>query len=450
MITDTGQTSGSEQQITLDINRKTIYDRVHTLIRHLLDVVPTIPTTLLPCIERNFPNKREKRDAQVVYFRNVLQIVEYCPSLAEEILDFVITRATKFDVEIQVDMEEWEDETGTLQADVFGFDTEDPFDRSLRDTEAEDQRLEALEDEEDDANLPMFDLEDISSDEEASDSDHTAGPDDEKKPEVIAKLKDMAAKLDALLEVIFRHLEAINACRFTSVATRPFSLVGVAPLPKTLVTAEESKARRDLQFLHLLSIFKRTILKTFKTRNVQFILFWYSSLSIEYADQFTGELVDIALYQSDQAPTVTRLAACGYLASYTARAKFMDASSVRQAMSLLCNYLEGELATLPAQPLFLAKESAATVKAQVQHYAIFYAVVQAAMYIFCYRWKDLLLEADEEEEELGRSSGQRRWLQDLETLKSAILSHLNPLKVGLTFKELRVDADSLCRSARRL
>lgn len=170
---------------------------------------------LLPCIERNFPNKREKREAQQVYFRNVLQISEYCPQIAENILDAAISRATKIDVEIQSDLSQFEDEHENIQLDVFGFDVEDPFDRAFKADEDSD-------DSGDEGDFPL-DLDDISTDEEDdSDSDHTQGPESrEQRPEVVARLKEMAAKLDAILKVIFSHLEVINSSRYSSPATRP-------------------------------------------------------------------------------------------------------------------------------------------------------------------------------------------------------------------------------------
>lgn len=430
-MSDTGQAPLSTDESSPEITRRQIYDRCHILLRHCLDVVPTMTNILLPCIERNFPNKREKREAQQVYFRNVLQVSEYCPQIAENILDAAISRATKIDVEIQSDLSQFEDDHENIQLDVFGFDVEDPFDRAFK-AEADS------DDSGDEGDFPL-DLDDISTDEEDdSDSDHTQGPESrEQRPEVVARLKEMASKLDAILKVIFSHLETINSSRFSSPATRPpgyssqsspFPALRKSESRTTIVqshlTQEEADRARNTQFQHLLNTFQRTILQTFKTRHVQFLIFWYASLSPDYADIFNGSLIEIALDRNDHTPTVMRLAACGYVASFISRARYIDPGSVRTAMILLCDHLELELQTLPAA------SSAAQAKKNIQQYAVFYAVCQAAMYIFCYRWRDLLL--DDEDEELGEgdaSDGQRKWLPELEMLKSAILSHLNPLKV---------------------
>jgi RNA polymerase I-specific transcription initiation factor RRN3 len=48
-------------------------------------------------------------------------------------------------------------------------------------------------------------------------------------------------------------------------------------------------------------------------------------------------------------------------------------------------------------------------------------------YIYCFRWKDLLDEADEDEIVIDTG---RRWMMDLETIKRAVSSTFNPLKVS--------------------
>jgi RNA polymerase I-specific transcription initiation factor RRN3 len=71
---------------------------VHLLLRTLIETIPSSPATLLPLLERNFPPQRDRKEAQVVYYTNILKIVEYVPHLTEGILELVVAKAIKIDV----------------------------------------------------------------------------------------------------------------------------------------------------------------------------------------------------------------------------------------------------------------------------------------------------------------------------------------------------------------
>jgi RNA polymerase I-specific transcription initiation factor RRN3 len=88
----------------------------------------------------------------------------------------------------------------------------------------------------------------------------------------------------------------------------------------------------------------------------------------------------------------------------------------------------------------------AAVGAPSQH-VVFYAVAQAVLLIFCFRWRDLMIEEEEDEEneqqkrqqgsgevlpESISAAGQARkdeWIPELNVLKRVVMSVLNPLKV---------------------
>lgn len=80
------------------LTRRTIYDRLHNLLNHLLSLVPTLPSTLQPLLAQNFPHKRLSQAAQITYIRNLLRITEYCPELSDRILAIIIDRAIQIDV----------------------------------------------------------------------------------------------------------------------------------------------------------------------------------------------------------------------------------------------------------------------------------------------------------------------------------------------------------------
>ena len=80
------------------LTRRTVYNRIHHLLRHLLALVPTLPSTLQPLLVQNFPHKRQSQLSQITYIRNMLCITDYCPEIADNLLSTIIDRAIQIDV----------------------------------------------------------------------------------------------------------------------------------------------------------------------------------------------------------------------------------------------------------------------------------------------------------------------------------------------------------------
>ena len=91
---DASMPSSSKTPLT----RRTVYERVHYLLRHLLSLIPTLPSTLQPLLVRHFPHKRQTQDAQTTYIRNLLYVSSYCPELSDRILATIVDRAIQIDV----------------------------------------------------------------------------------------------------------------------------------------------------------------------------------------------------------------------------------------------------------------------------------------------------------------------------------------------------------------
>jgi RNA polymerase I-specific transcription initiation factor RRN3 len=234
---------------------------------------------------------------------------------------------------------------------------------------------------------------------------------------------------------------------------------------------EKLKATLRTQFNTLLSIFDRTILRTFKSRYTQFLIFWYTSVDPEFADVFQGMLVERALMPSaspavlvrssleddsrgDESsttanihlltPEVTRAAAASYIGSFVSRATFVDREGTRRVIGVLCEFLKAHLEGVEQavrDGVFGFDPSASSMLASGQH-LVFYSVTQAVFLIFCFRWRDLMVDGVEDEEDLGlkgtgghprkwttTGSGKDIWLPELSVLKRTVSSILNPLKV---------------------
>lgn len=436
-----------------------MYDRVHLLLKALLDSVPTLAPTLLAALDRFAPPKRHKREAQVSYFQNVLRVLDYCPQLCEDILQTVIGRAVKMDVsvhilsfvlskltsslqvEIQVDVEEWEDEGGDLDREIFGYQVEDVLDQVPNE---DDDASEA--DSDSDAGSDVASIDDLSDLEEAADDDdenddaqNKAQDEDELDPKVVLKLQRTTAKLDAILKMLFSYLtqQDFQPKSSSSSSTRHSTPTGSRPTSPQRQSAQHSK---DNLFEALLAIFDRTVLRAFKTRHTQFLLFWFASQHPDFADRFVGTLLHRVLHEADK-PVLTRMASASYLASFLSRAKFIDSSTIKGAVGLLCEWLDDQLHLVSPSPTssgFLpgpGRIRGSSSSLGPNQFAVFYSVTQALLYIFCYRWKDLLVEEEEDPDEdmllntLDGSTG-RKWLPELHAIKKAITSSLNPLKAS--------------------
>ncbi|KAH9482507.1 RNA polymerase I-specific transcription initiation factor rrn3 [Psilocybe cubensis] len=499
---DAGIPSTSSAPLT----RRVIYDRVHFLLRHILSLVPTLPSTLQPLLVRHFPHKRQNQVAQTTYIRNLLRVSGYCPELADKILATIVDRAIQIDVEIQIELEELEEEENEGDEDVFELD---PFDIVLgQEVSSSASDTDDSDDESDD------NFSDLSS--EAGDMDDFDLSRRIEVPMNVKHIQEMVKKLDAILTLLFEHFERSKGASSISTDSRPMSPLELPPLPPlesnpltptdflssrqsldltasteiSAPTTETSSSKVKLsklsgtktslhsQFQSLLSIFDRTILRTFKSRYTQFLVFWFASLDPEFADIFQGMLVERALMPSSggfsphthndsfgdgeestsnsqphtMTPELTRAAAASYIGSFVSRATFVDRDGTRRVVSVLCEYLRSHLDGVEADVrlgLGFGSESApssvnaaaalSAILASGQH-TVFYAVTQAVFLIFCFRWRDLLGGDDDLDDSYvdldldldGRTRktpAKDKWMPELSVLKRVVTSILNPLKV---------------------
>ncbi|BGO89017.1 hypothetical protein NBRC10512_008208 [Rhodotorula toruloides] len=450
------------------LTRRLVYTRIHALLRVLLSLVPTLSPSLSPLLASHFPSKREPRAAQICYIDNLLLLTEYCTALSEDVLTLVVERALNIDVEIQGEPEDWEDVEEEMMAAAEASEGVEGKKRlvdgavnDLVDRPVEEDPADSDSDSDDDDDEGGIDLDNLSSDDDEPDpiNDEDAakranGGNKGMSEAAIRKVLESRAKLDGILKVILDHLASAHADKrglernntstvqppatpTTDVFDKAFAAAPVpaesgsreaTPTADDVLTADVVERRLTL-FRTLLDIFDRTLLRTFKTRNVQFVLFYLCSLDSASTDHFIGVLLGRALFDQD-APPVTRVAAAGYVASFIARAKYVDAAMTRKVVRHLCGYLEGQMEDYARTSALATSIAGAKAPGGGSELPVFYAVAQAVFYIFCFRWKDLLDEddADDEAALFGLDAG-RRWMMGLETVKKAVSSSFNPLKV---------------------
>ncbi len=241
----------------------------------------------------------------------------------------------------------------------------------------------------------MDDIEesDISDEEEDSDED---GEDEEAQR--AKEITKNVEKMDAILDILFSHYEQ----SFTD-----------TPI-------EERIGSLNI----LLSQFITTILPTHRSRHTQFLLFHFAQQSSEYIDIFVGTCVQMTFDKGQ--PAIVRQASAAYLASFVARGMHVPSNIVRDVF----DYIGGELRRLRQEyePSCRGPD--------MRRYSSFYVLVQALLYIFCFRWRDLELSPDDdfEDDDLNAPYGQEhQWISGVkENLSQNVFSKLNPLKVCST------------------
>ncbi|KAH9055594.1 RNA polymerase I-specific transcription initiation factor RRN3 [Lactarius vividus] len=380
------------------LTRRRVYDRIHYLLRHLLALVPTLPSTLRPFLVQNFPHKRQSQASQITYIRNMLRITEYCPEMADGLLSTIIDRAIQIDVEIQVELEELE--AGQEQAEVFDFD---PFDTVVGQEPPNDLGEEDDDDGSEDGGDNFSDLSTEAGSQDNDDAPLIQTPVD------LDRITEMASKLDDILKLLFDHFDrppsptSISASSSEpSTPAHARSSPPLSPLltsPRTPSPPAELPTSQLAQFHTLLAIFTRTILCTFKSRYTQFLLFWFASRDATFADLFLGELVAHALLEPS-APEVSRAAG----------------RELRRVV---------RVARDVHRPRRGARHRGSSGDGDAAPPGVFYAVAQAVFLIFCFRWRELV-EGDDEDAPAG--SPKKMWMAELGVVQRVVACPLHPLK----------------------
>jgi len=454
---------------TPPISRKLFHGRHHLLLSHLLSLIPTLPTVVQPVLVKTFPNKREPEVAQTTWVRNCCELIGYCPELGQRIWGQIVDRMLRIDVsalpirryctDVKAEIskeeeEEDEDEETEDEADepVAGPSRlpspvmPDPFELPVN---ADMPKTEMDDESDDESDLDVDELSSV-------EGDNTESEDEDDEEKVIKEqmkrkdaVKAMKQKLDGMLLYFFRHLEEVMGARpvstpaaeiaafnLSSTASSSGASTPTVECPNPLATsvpafsasrAPSTPAQSLSHFQTLLTLFTRQILPTASTQHTPFLLFFSSSLTPSHTDLFLGLLVSQALYGTSSAsPThsqplslAQRIASTVYIGSIVCRAKHVTDEQARQVMTYLLAYIDGKMhQTKPEDP------------------PLFYAVCQAVMLIFCFRWRAFGSDKEGEsvigEMELEGESleGDGKWMRDLDVLQRVITSDLNPLLVS--------------------
>jgi RNA polymerase I-specific transcription initiation factor RRN3 len=231
---------------------------------------------------------------------------------------------------------------------------------------------------------------DSDSDADSVTSDEGVNSDTKRVKELQGNVEKMDAILDLLFTIYSPHFEDPNSAEAAST------------------------------FETLLGHFTNIILPTYRSRHTQFLLFHFAQTAEHLVDQFAGTCVQLA-FQSGR-PAVLKQSSAAYLASFVARGAHVQPHVVRTVFELIGSNLD-----------HIRAENEVTCRGpDLKRYSTFYAMTQALLYIFCFRWRDLITSSDisEEDDPAAFVTQDLNWTPGIkETLSRTIYSKLNPLKI---------------------
>ncbi|KAI3328999.1 RNA polymerase I-specific transcription initiation factor RRN3 [Xylariaceae sp. AK1471] len=346
------------------ITREVAQDRLHVALRYILRLFPVAESVLEPILTSKYPFHEEPKRSHLAYVDNLLRLRRYSPALRNEIMDLIISRLVKIDVEMQMDLDDMDDKLAAMVGMAL---------KSAQEHEDQD------EDDSDDS-----DNESVSS-AESEDDEYNR----------VKTAKENIEKMDAILDSLFEL--------YTPIFADP-----------------QSQEAMDI-FEDLLTEFSNLILPTIKSRHTQFLIFHFGQKSERLIDAFCGTCINIAF--ESQRPLILRQSACAYLASFVARGAHVPGHIVVKIFEVLGYHLDEMRAVYEVSCR----------GPDVRRYAPFYALMQALMYVFCFRWQDLIRSVPDDvdkDEPLSYLDQDIEWEPEIkDIMRRNIYSKLNPLKV---------------------
>ncbi|KAM7206975.1 putative RNA polymerase I-specific transcription initiation factor rrn3 [Rhypophila sp. PSN 637] len=368
------------------VDPETRKTRLHLGLQYILDLFPAGKRIVVRLLDHKYPRSDEPKSYHVEYIDHLLALKKARPELERDIMELIFGRLVKIDVEFSLDLNNGEDETTRAVLNLL---------ESSRADEGEGGSAKVagyLTDGE-------SDLESMFSDSDAEDEKRGDGPSDEEAKR-FTELKNKLETVDAVLETLFEH--------YSPIFENPDS-------PKAVETFED-----------LLRDFSNIILPHLKSRHTQFLLFKFAMSSRKLQNMFIGKLFSLA-FETNR-PAVVRKSAIEYLASFTARGAKLESEQVQKVVkSLIANLNHYRLSHKNCLGPDLVK------------YTQYYTYFQSLLYVFCFRWKDLIdrdslpraVEWDDNASFVGQHLP---WMEGLRTaLQENIASKLNPLKCCTPF-----------------
>ena len=360
------------------VRQPVIQKRVLSAIHYLTKLIPLASGTLAQIISKKLQYDFAKPEERIMYNKNFLDLIEFVPELKSHILEGITSELVKLDITVQDDLDDVDDELAEeLLKDVSSSQTlvAEASQLSLK-----SGKPEADEDEDD-----------MSTTDESEEEDEDSLDLEKLRRK---KTRDAVRQVDALMDMLFAFYDK---------------------------SANSSALEvRDRTIQELTLHFDNIILPSYRSRHSQFLIFHFAQISPVTVDGFVTSCISTVLDKNQ--PPIVRQSAAAYMAGFVGRGAHVSPTVVRDCYSLLCDEVDQ-----------LREQLDPTCRGpDLKRYNTFYAMFQALMYIFCFRWRDLAIpvsddddedSADENEIEYHFSDSIRR------TIIGAVHSNLNPLRV---------------------
>lgn len=359
------------------VRQPKIHRRVLETLRYMTQLIPLASSILAQRISAKLDFEFEKAKDRMTFVENFMQLIQYTPEVTSEILTTIMRQLIKLDAAIQADLDDADDD---VEDDILQHMTTS---QTLAYTER--RRFSQTSSDEDSH---------VSASEE-SDSDDDI--DEDPKIARRKKLKEDVRQVDIMMDIVFEYYAELTSTNNLEV--------------------------RDNAVEQLIAQFNSLILPTYRSRHPQFLIFHFAQADPARVDRFVTNCISILLDQK-HSPMI-RTAAAAYFSGFVGRGKNVSPALVNDCLDLLCDQLNEH--RLKYEPTCFTPD--------IKKYGDFYAMFQAVMYIFCFRWRDLSTSALDPEDEADYSD-----LEDEEqpyslpqpiqdAIHSAIYSRLNPLRV---------------------
>ncbi|KAM6165116.1 RNA polymerase I-specific transcription initiation factor RRN3 isoform 1-T1 [Erethizon dorsatum] len=258
-----------------DDNLPANFDTCHRALQIIARYVPSTPWFLMPILVEKFPFVRKSERILECYVHNLLRISVYFPTLRHEILELVIEKLLKLDV--NASRQDIEDAEETAAQACGGTDS-----------------MEGL-----------FNM----------DEDEEAERETKDSPERLGQMvHPVAERLDILLSLLLSYIK--DVCYVDGKI--------------------DNNKTKDL-YRDLIAIFDKLLLPTHASCHVQFFMFYLCSFKLGFAEAFLEHLWK--KLQDPNNPAIIRQAAGNYIGSFLARAKFVPLITVKSCLDLLVNWL---------------------------------------------------------------------------------------------------------------
>lgn len=383
------------------VSREAAQKRLHFGLKYMLRLFPAARMVVSKLVAQKFPFPADSKNIHMYYIDNLLRLREYAPTIGLEILETITSQLVKIDTEFQLDLSDMDDdlaakvvfELARKNAEREAASLRRLGDESRDDSDDSDSDSDVDEDDDHHHGRDEFD-----SDSEADETDmpQFGDPDFNEELARIDKSTRLVQKLDSTLDRLFTL--------FTPVFEDP----------------DSEAAHRCLE--DLLSDFANFVLTVPSSRHTQFLVFHFSQKSLALQDIFTGTLLNLG-FESNR-PAAVRQSAAAYLSSYVARAARVPRDTVRNVASILCHRIES----------YRRRHVGACRGPDLRRYQELYSWVQALLYIFCFRWRDLVDAYPDDtvdpEDPASFVGKELEWMSGLKhALSNIIYSTFNPLMV---------------------